>query len=262
MTNALIPSLFFFELMHTSAQHVAIIMDGNGRWAQNRGMARSEGHKAGAKAVRKVVTRARERGLKWLTLYAFSAQNWRRPQEEVEQLMALLVEFCEQERDLLMDKDIRFRVIGDREKLPEHARVAAEMLEEVTGGNSSMQLIIALSYGGREELVHAMRRVAAKVSDGTLGVSDIDEAAISSNLWTYDVPDPDLVIRTSGELRVSNFLLWQIAYSEFFIDARCWPDFDEPAFDAALASFDDRERRFGGVGGQSDETLFADADEA
>jgi undecaprenyl diphosphate synthase len=241
--------------MQTSAQHVAIIMDGNGRWAQGRDMVRSEGHKAGAKAVRKVVTRARERGLKWLTLYAFSAQNWRRPLEEVEQLMALLVEFCEQERELLMDKDIRFRVIGDREKLPRHARMAAEMLEDATIDNGSMQLIIALSYGGREEIVHATRKLAEQVKAGTLEIDAIDDAAISAHLWTHDVPDPDLVIRTSGELRVSNFLLWQIAYSEFFIDDRCWPDFDESAFDAALESFDQRDRRFGGVGSMSDEDL-------
>jgi undecaprenyl diphosphate synthase len=228
-------------------RHVAIIMDGNGRWAQRQGMVRSEGHRAGARAVRQVVTRARERGLGWLTLYAFSAQNWRRPEEEVEQLMALLVEFCQEERDLLMDKDIRFRIVGDRDRLPVHARQAAEALEELTAGNRSMELIIALSYGGREELVHAARRLAEAARDGRLDPAAIDEDTVAAHLWTADIPDPDLVVRTSGELRVSNFLLWQIAYAEFHIDPRCWPDFDAAAFDEALDAFAHRERRFGGV---------------
>lgn len=228
-------------------RHVAIIMDGNGRWAQSRGLTRSDGHKEGAKAVRKIVTRAREHGLGYLTLYAFSAQNWRRPQEEVEQLMALLVEFCEKERQLLLDKDIRFRVIGERSRLPETARQAAELLESATAGNESMQLLIALSYGGREEIVQAVRRIASEVAEGRLEPAEITEASISDRLWTHDVPDPDLVIRTSGELRVSNFLLWQIAYAEFYIDDDCWPDFDEAAFDRALDAFGSRERRFGGV---------------
>ena len=251
-SGLLVPLPPLVPRMSTSIQHVAIIMDGNGRWAQMRGQGRSEGHKAGARAVRKVVTRARERGLRWLTLYAFSAQNWRRPQEEVEQLMALLVEFCEQKRQLLMDKNIRFRVIGDRERLPSHARVAAELLEDATADNASMQLIIALSYGGREEIAHAARELARAVAAGTLQPDAIDADAISAHLWTHDVPDPDLVIRTSGELRVSNFLLWQIAYAEFVIDPRCWPDFDEAAFDAALAQYEQRDRRFGGLA--SDET--------
>jgi len=227
--------------------HVAIIMDGNGRWATGRGLARSDGHREGARAVRRVVTRARELGLTHLTLYAFSAQNWGRPQAEVEQLMALLVEFCEQERQLLLDKDIRFRVIGDRSRLPKHARQAAELLEEITATATSMQLLIALSYGGREEIAQAARSLAEEVAAGRLDPSEIDEAAINRHLWTWDVPDPDLVIRTSGELRVSNFLLWQIAYSEFYIDERCWPDFDEAAFEQALRTYLERDRRFGGV---------------
>ena len=228
-------------------RHVAIIMDGNGRWAQRRELGRSEGHKEGARAVRKVVTRARELGLDTLTLYAFSSQNWVRPQNEVDQLMALLVEFCEQERDLLLDKDIRFRIIGQRDRLPAFARSAAEALEAITAHATSMQLVIALSYGGREEIEHAVRDIGRAVARGELDPESITTATISEHLWTWDLPDPDLVIRTSGELRVSNFLLWQIAYAEFFIDERCWPDFDEAAFDRALMSFADRERRFGGV---------------
>lgn len=228
-------------------RHVAIIMDGNGRWAEARGLTRSDGHKEGAKAVRKIVTRAREHGLGYLTLYAFSAQNWRRPHEEVEQLMALLVEFCEKERQLLLDKDIRFRVIGERSRLPETARQAAELLEGATADNSSMQLIIALSYGGREEIVQAARQLARDVEAGRLEPDAITEESLTNRLWTHDVPDPDLLIRTSGELRVSNFLLWQIAYSEFYIDDDCWPDFDEAAFDRALQAYGSRERRYGGV---------------
>jgi undecaprenyl diphosphate synthase len=228
-------------------RHVAIIMDGNGRWAKQRGLPRTAGHKEGAAVVRKITTRARELNIAYLTLYAFSAQNWQRPTDEVEQLMALLVEFCEKERNLLLDKDIRFRVIGERSRLPEAARSAVEYLEGVTANNSSMQLVLALSYGGREEIVHAAREIARRVANGELSPDDITEATVSSALWTHDIPDPDLMIRTSGEVRVSNFLLWQIAYAELFIEPRAWPDFDEAAFDGALASYATRERRFGGV---------------
>lgn len=227
--------------------HVAIIMDGNGRWARERGAERTEGHRAGAEAVRKVVTRARERGVRYLTLYAFSSQNWKRPRAEVRELMTLLIEFCHQERDLLMDKDIRFRIIGERERVPLAARAAAEVLERVTRGNRSMQLVIALSYGGREEIVEAARAIAERVRDRKLKPKDITEHTFSEHLWTNDIPDPDLVIRTSGELRLSNFLLWQIAYSELYIDQRFWPDFDGEAFDAALEVYAGRERRFGDI---------------
>lgn len=236
--------------------HVAIIMDGNGRWARSRGLERSAGHREGARAVRKVVTRARELGIPYLTLYAFSAQNWRRPQTEVEQLMALLVEFCEQERQLLLEKDIRFRVIGEREKLPPMARAAAELLEEATATNASMQLVIALSYGGREEIAQAARALAREVESGHLRPEEITSDVLGNHLWTSGIPDPDLLIRTSGELRVSNFLLWQIAYAEFVVDGRCWPDFDEAAFDAALETYAHRQRRYGGLS-DSDEELGA-----
>lgn len=242
----------------TPPQHVAVIMDGNGRWATRRGLSRSDGHREGARAVRKVVTRARELGIRYLTLYAFSAQNWGRPLTEVEQLMALLVEFCQQERQLLVDKQIRFRIIGERSRLPQDARRAAELLEAVTRDNQGMDLLIALSYGGREEIAHAVRQIAVEVAAGTLSPADVDVDAISARLWTHDVPDPDLVIRTSGELRVSNFLLWQIAYAEFFIDPRCWPDFDADAFDAALQAFAERDRRFGGTGGSDEDDDGAD----
>ncbi len=231
----------------TLPRHVAIIMDGNGRWAQQRGLSRSEGHREGARAVRRVVTQARNRGVEVLTLYAFSAQNWRRPGAEIEALMALLIEFCHDERSLLEEQAICFRVIGQRERLSPEARGAVELLEESTIDNGAMQLLVALSYGAREELVRAARQLCAEVAAGRLSPADIDEAAVERYLWTAGVPDPDLLIRTSGELRVSNFLLWQIAYAELHVDQRLWPEFDADAFDAALTAYAGRERRFGAI---------------
>lgn len=228
-------------------KHVAVIMDGNGRWAKERGLARTDGHREGAKTVRKIVTRARELGIGYLTLYAFSSQNWSRPRAEVRELMGLLVEFCHKERKLLLDKDIRFRVIGERDRMPLAARKAAEVLEKATKSNSSMQLVIALSYGGREEIVEAAKALARRAKSGALDPDSIDEGMISANLWTSDMPDPDLIIRTSGELRLSNFLLWQAAYTELYVDECYWPDFDEAAFDKALHIYRSRERRYGGV---------------
>ncbi|MFZ4579178.1 MAG: polyprenyl diphosphate synthase [Myxococcota bacterium] len=228
-------------------RHIAIIMDGNGRWAAARDLPRSEGHRAGAKAVRKVVTQARLRGIEVLTLYAFSAQNWNRPADEVDRLMALLVEFCEGERDLLMDEGIRFRTVGDRTRLPAETRQAVETLEEITFKNSNMQLLVALSYGGREEIVAAARSLAAQAAAGTLAPAAIDETAFAAHLTTAGVPDPDLLVRTSGEFRVSNFLLWQIAYAEIVIESKHWPDYAEADLDRAIDTFANRERRFGGL---------------
>lgn len=227
--------------------HVAVIMDGNGRWAKQRGLSRSEGHREGARAVRAVVTRARELGVRYLTLYAFSSQNWERPSQEVEHLMTLLVEFCQSERDLMLRKGIRLRVIGQRARLPAFARAAIEDVEAATAHNTAMDLLIAVSYGAREELVHAMRALAQDVTEGRIVADAIDEHAIAQRLWTAGIPDPDLVIRTSGELRVSNFLLWQIAYAELYVDPCLWPDFREEALDRALAAFQQRDRRFGRV---------------
>lgn len=220
-------------------------MDGNGRWARQRGLARTEGHRAGSQAVRAVVTESRKLGIGFLTLYAFSSQNWSRPNDEVENLMQLLVEFCQSEQELMNDKDIRLRVIGQRSRLPEFARDAIEEVERVTADNASMQLQIAVSYGGREEIVQAARQLARRAADGQLDPDAIDEKMISDLLWTRGIPDPDLVIRTSGELRVSNFLLWQIAYSELYVDDRLWPDFREEAFHEAMEAYRRRERRFG-----------------
>lgn len=228
-------------------EHVAIIMDGNGRWAQDRGLPRSDGHREGARAVRAVVTRAREIGLRYLTLYAFSSQNWERPSDEVEHLMTLLVEFCQSERQLMLDEGIRLRVIGERQRLPDFARQAIEDVEAATATNGDMQLIIAVSYGSREEMVQAVRAIAKDVQSGRLQPEDIDAKMISDQLWTTGIPDPDFVIRTSGELRVSNFLLWQIAYAELYMEPCLWPDFREEAFEQALLAYQSRQRRFGRV---------------
>ncbi len=229
-------------------QHVAMIMDGNGRWAKQRGLTRSEGHREGAKAVRMAVTKSRELGIRHLTLYAFSSQNWSRPKAEVDSLFSLLVEFCENEKQLMIDKGIRLNLIGDRDPLPLVARAAVKAVEAATRRNRDMVLHVAVNYGGREELVRAARRIAEDVARGVLSPADVDERAIESRLWTAGVPDPDLIIRTSGELRVSNFLLWQLAYAEMYVDECLWPDFDWPRYELALRSYTRRERRFGGVG--------------
>ena len=227
--------------------HVAVIMDGNGRWAKQRGLPRVEGHRAGARAVREIVTRARELGIPWLTLYAFSAQNWERPEDEVTHLMALLVDFCHSERELMLSRGIRLRVIGDRTRLPDAARAAIAEVETLTAENDAMTLVIAVSYGSREELVFAVRALAEQVAAGAIEPQAIDERAIVDRLWTAGIPDPDLVIRTSGELRLSNFLLWQIAYAELYVEPCMWPDFDAACLDRALDVYAQRERRFGRV---------------
>lgn len=232
-------------------RHVAIIMDGNGRWAQQRGLPREAGHREGAKAVRRVVTRARELGIEVLTLYAFSAQNWRRPEHEIAALMALLIEFCHDERSLLEEKRIRFRVIGERGKLPEEARAAVSFLEDATSDLDQMELVLALSYGGREEIVAAARSVARDVADGSLAPDEVDESSVAERLWTAGLPDPDLMIRSSGEMRISNFLLWQLAYAELHVESRLWPEFDGAALDGAVDAFRRRERRFGGIVAQA-----------
>lgn len=227
--------------------HVAVIMDGNGRWARQRGLDRTQGHREGARAVRAVVTRARELNIQYLTLFAFSTQNWERPSTEVSHLMELLVEFCAAEQDLMRDKGIRMRVIGERDRLGATARRAIEEVERVTADNDRMQLVIAVSYGAREELVRAVQRIATHVQDGELNPEDIDASMLENHLWTKDMPDPDLVIRTSGELRISNFLLWQIAYAELYVDECLWPDFREEAFERALVAYQARQRRFGRI---------------
>lgn len=233
--------------------HIAIIMDGNGRWAQQRGLPRLHGHAEGAKAVRKVVTAAREVGVKALTLYAFSAQNWARPPKEIEGLMQQLFDYLYEERKTMLDNDIRLRSIGSISKLPEHVRKRQEQIEQETEHCKEMTLTLALSYGGREEILQATQAIAAKVAAGELSVDELDEACLDRHLYTAHLPELDLVIRTSGEIRLSNFLLWQSAYSEFIFMNDFWPDFGKPQLFEAIEIYRKRKRRFGQTDAQISE---------
>jgi undecaprenyl diphosphate synthase len=226
-------------------RHVAIIMDGNGRWARARGEARTKGHEAGAESVRAVVRACRERGVEVLTLYSFSTENWNRPPDEIAALMALLKRYVMQERSELMEKGIRVQVIGQLLRLPIFVRKPLQLLCKDSARNADMVLNLALSYGGRADIVDSMRHVARDVKSGLIDPDAITENLISDRLSTAGLPDPDLVIRTSGELRLSNFLLWQMAYSEFFVTDTLWPDFREPHLDEAFAAYAARKRRFG-----------------
>lgn len=226
--------------------HIAIIMDGNGRWAEMRGKQRLEGHKAGAESVRKVLNYCRDAGVRYLTLYAFSTENWARPADEVNGLMSLLSSFIKRYKAELIANKVRLRVIGRCSDLPENVREALETVEHATAG-FERQLIVALSYSGRSEIVAAASSIAKKVVTGEISAEDIDEATIVNHLYAPDVPDPDLIIRTSGEMRISNFLLWQCAYSEFYVTDVLWPDFRERDFKCALDAYALRGRRYGGV---------------
>jgi undecaprenyl diphosphate synthase len=228
--------------------HVGIIMDGNGRWAQLRGQARAFGHKEGSRAVRRVVRAARRLGLRALTLYAFSEQNWARPDEEVDALMALLREFLLSERDEILDNDIRLNAVGNLGRLPGVVRAVLDPLRKESESHSAMTLTLALSYGGREEIATAARELAAEVASGRLGTEDVTEEALRRRMPSLAVGDPDLVIRTGGERRISNFLLYGLAYAELHFADVLWPDFDAPDLYEAIASFQARERRFGLVG--------------
>lgn len=229
--------------------HVAIIMDGNGRWAKARGLPRSAGHKRGAEAVRRTVECAREMGISYLTLYAFSSENWKRPQGEVTDLMGLLRLYLRNEVKTLHKNGIRLKIIGDRSRLGADIVSLIQESETKTAANGAMTLVLALSYGGRQELVNAAQRLAADVAAGRLQPGDIDEASLSGRLFTDGIPDPDLIIRTSGEQRISNFLLWQCAYAELaFLDV-LWPDFGRDDLVGAIRDFHGRERRFGASGG-------------
>jgi len=226
-------------------RHVAIIMDGNGRWAQRRGMPRVEGHRRGAVAVRDVVRAAREIGLHAITLYAFSAQNWDRPPDEVATLMQLLRDYVIDERDEIMENGIRLIAIGDIERLPEFVKGPLEALMRESADNRAMTLCLALSYGGRESLVAAARELAVEVASGALKPEDITEEHLGGALQTSGLPQLDLLVRTSGEERLSNFLLWEAAYAELYFTETYWPDFDKQELHLALDSFRRRERRFG-----------------
>ena len=232
-------------------QHVAIIMDGNGRWAQARGLERVAGHEEGAVSVREIVRACRRQGVRALTLYSFSTENWRRPFSEVTALMALLERYIVGERDEILDNDIRFRAIGQLDRLPPNVREPLEELSAVSHtGRTEMDLCLALSYGGRAELVEATRKIAEQVRSGELEPDGIDEATIAGALYAPDLPEPDLLIRTSGEMRLSNFLLWQLAYAEIVVTDTLWPDFRTPDLLKAFAIFGGRERRFGKTSAQ------------
>ncbi|TCS64157.1 isoprenyl transferase [Varunaivibrio sulfuroxidans] len=230
-------------------RHVAIIMDGNGRWAQARGLPRTAGHKRGAEAVRGVVEEAVHKGVRYLTLFGFSSENWKRPDGEVRDLLGIIRFYLRREISELHKKGIRLRVIGDRARLPEDIRALIDDSETLTSQNTRFDLIIALSYGGRDEIVRAARALAEDVRSGKIVPEDIDQDAFSRRLYTDDIPDPDLLIRTSGEKRVSNFLLWQMAYSELVFVDTLWPDFSAAVFSATLEEFDQRDRRYGAVRG-------------
>lgn len=232
-------------------QHVAIIMDGNGRWAKKRLWNRLVGHRAGADAVDAVTTLCREIGVKYLTLYAFSTENWNRPESEVSGLMELFKEFLISKKHLLIEKNIRLNIIGEKDKFsPELLKLMNETIEETRQNKIKMVLTLALSYGSRQEITSAVRKIAQKVVKNEIKPENIDEKLISESLYTFDMPDPDLVIRTSGEYRISNYLLWQIAYSEFYFTDTLWPDFKKEEFIKALKDYAGRERRFGKTGDQ------------
>ena len=225
-------------------------MDGNGRWATERNLPRIDGHRKGADIVRDITTFCREIGIEYLTLYSFSVQNWQRPEDEIAGLMSLLEDYCRDERDTLMENDIRLTTIGRIDRLPQTTRQALEKISAETADNKSMVLTLAVDYGGREELLQAVVDLASEVQSGKRDASSVDEAAIVEKLSTSAIPDPDLVIRTSGELRVSNFLLWQIAYAELLFTDVYWPDFNREKFAKALWDFANRQRRYGATGEQ------------
>jgi undecaprenyl diphosphate synthase len=229
------------------ARHVAIIMDGNGRWAVRRGFARTAGHHRGVERVREIVSAAPGLGVETLTLYAFSTENWHRPGYEVAVLMSLFRRYIVREVDALDAQSVRVRFIGERTRLPKDLQRLMRQTEERTAGNGGLTVQVAVSYGGRAELVAAARRLAERVAEGRLAPEAIDEAALSGALDTAAMPDPDLVIRTSGEMRISNFLLWQAAYAEFAFVEECWPDFTAERFERILLDHARRERRFGKI---------------
>lgn len=229
--------------MQRVPQHIAIIMDGNGRWAMERGKERSYGHQAGVEAVRRITSECTRLGVKYLTLYTFSTENWNRPADEVAALMGLVLSSLEDE--IFMKNNVRFRVIGDMERLPEAVRAKLNETMEHTAANTAMTMVVALSYSSKWEITRAVREIAEGVSRGDIKSEDIDDTLISKHMQTAFMPDPDLLIRTGGEVRISNYLLWQIAYSELYFCDTYWPDFDEAALQKAIACYQGRQRRFG-----------------
>ena len=227
--------------------HVAIIMDGNGRWARQQGLPRVEGHRRGVKSVRSTVEECCRLGIEQLTLYCLSVENWKRPKEELDFLMTLLQKYLRDERAEIMEQNIRFSMIGRRSELPDEVLAELDENYRVSRDNTGMVLCLAINYGGRTELVDAVRTLAEQARQGTLKPEQIDEAVISNALYTAGMSDPDLLVRTAGEMRVSNFLLWQISYSEIWVTEQCWPEFDKSTLHQALRDYAGRERRFGGL---------------
>lgn len=227
-------------------KHVAIIMDGNGRWAKKRSLPRIMGHRAGADALRRVSRFAGHMGIEYITVYAFSTENWKRSDEEVSGLMSLMLDYLKNAEKELGGDEVRIRVIGDPTRFSDEIQQQIKRVEAVTKDNKAVTVTLALNYGGRDELVHAVKAIAKEVQDGKTDPDSIDEKTVSRHLYTYDMPDPDLVIRTSGELRLSNYLLWQTSYSELYFTDTLWPDFDEKEFTKAIDAYLSRSRRFGG----------------
>ena len=233
-----------------SPRHVAVIMDGNGRWARKRSLPRHAGHRAGVKAVREIVENSARAGVEYLTLFAFSSENWRRPEEEVGMLMSLFLEALRREVAELHKNDVRLRFIGERERLDSKLNEKISNAEALTAENTGLRLQVAVAYGGRWDIVEAARRVASKVAEGAVSADAIDEAAFAAELQLGGAPDPDLLIRTGGEQRISNFLLWNLAYAELWFTDVLWPDFGQAEFEDALAYYSRRQRRYGHTGEQ------------
>jgi len=230
--------------------HIAIIMDGNGRWARARGLPRTAGHAKGAEAVKRTLEASVQLGVKYLTLFGFSSENWNRPDGEIGDLMGLLRRYLHSETAELHNQNIRIRVIGDRARFSDDIVTLIEGAEKMTAGNTGLNLTAALSYGGRQEITEAARSIARQAANGSLGPEKIDEDLVGRNLWTSDMPDPDLMIRTSNEQRISNFLLWQCAYAELVFADVLWPDFDRGHLEQCIAEYNRRDRRFGAVAGE------------
>ena len=228
-------------------RHIAVIMDGNGRWARQQGLPRIEGHRHGVASVRRTVEECARLGIEQLTLYCLSSENWKRPPEELDFLMHLLEQYMIEERSTIMEQNIQVAVIGRREGIPPEALREIDKTIALSGQNTGLRLCLAINYGARAELADAVRRIAEEVRAGRLDPADVDELTLDSHLYTAGMPEPDLLIRTAGELRVSNFLLWQISYAEIWVTDLCWPEFDEAQLHQAIRDFASRDRRFGGL---------------
>ncbi len=228
-------------------RHIAIIMDGNGRWAQRQELARAEGHRRGAITVRKITEECARLGIGQLTLYCLSSENWKRPQDELDFLMLLLQSYLIEERETLMENNLRLQIIGRRERIPDHVQAEMDKTLELTAANTGSTLCLAINYGARGEIVDAIKKISRKVRDGELELDGIDEKCVTEHLYTAGMSDPDLLIRTAGEMRISNYLLWQISYSEIWVTKKTWPEFGLADLYQAIGDFASRERRFGGL---------------